>query len=108
MHDAGTGLDDGNLRLAHHGVDQVGAAARNQHVDVAARLHELLRAVAAELVDGLHGLRRAARRAEIASWMSPTSTRLVFSAALPPRSTTALPLFSASAAMSMVTFGRAS
>jgi hypothetical protein len=33
---------------------------------------------------------------------------LVFSAADPPRNTTALPLFSASAAMSIVTLGRAS
>ena len=46
--------------------------------------------------------------ASSASRRTSTSTRLVCSAALPPRSTTALPLLSASTAMSIVTFGRAS
>ena len=43
-----------------------------------------------------------------APWITSTSTRLVFSAAVPPRRTAALPLLSARAAMSIVTLGRAS
>ena len=43
-----------------------------------------------------------------ASRSTRRSTAFVCSAALPPRSTTALPLFSASTAMSIVTLGRAS
>ena len=60
MHDAGAGLDHGHLRLAHDRVDQLGAAARDEHVDEAAGLHQLGRAVATELVDRLHRIRRQA------------------------------------------------
>ena len=108
VHHAGAGLDHGHLRLEHDSVDQLGAPPRNQHVDVAARLHQLGGALTAEFVDGLHRLGEADPPRSRASWITSTSTRLVLIAALPPRSTTALPLLSASAAMSTVTLGRAS
>ena len=37
VHDAGTGLDYGDGGLGDHGVDEVGTAARDEHVDEAAR-----------------------------------------------------------------------
>ena len=58
VHDAGAGLDDGHARFVDDGADQPGAAARDEHVDVVARLHEVPRAGATELVDRLHGLGR--------------------------------------------------
>ena len=108
VHDAGTGLDDGHARLVDDGADEPGAAARDEHVDVVAGLHEVTRAVRGRSRRRSARRRRAARRASSASRSTSTSTRLVCSAALPPRSTTALPLLSASTAMSIVTFGRAS
>ena len=98
----------GHGGLGDDGLDELGAPARHEHVDDAARVHELARAVAPEVVDGLDRLRvdsaRGERAAHRAHQRGVRSTR----PPMPPRSTTALPERSASAAMSTVTFGRAS
>ena len=107
VHDARAGLDHGHRRLAHDGLDQLGAAARHEHVDQPARPHELGGPVPAVLVDRHDRVGRQSGADQ--RLLHDVDEHLVrFSAALPPRSTTALPLFSASAAMSTVTFGRAS
>lgn len=40
VHVAGTGLDDGHLGVAHHGLDEARAAAGHEQVDMPSRLHE--------------------------------------------------------------------
>ena len=95
-------------RFGHDGLDELGAAPRNEDVDDAAGVHELARALAAEVVDGLDRLGVDARGPRAPRASRGPARRWCDSAAEPPRSTTALPERSASAAMSTVTFGRAS
>jgi hypothetical protein len=37
-----SGLDDWDLAIAHHGVDQAGAASRNQHINESTCRHEFI------------------------------------------------------------------
>ena len=60
MDDPGPGLDDGHCRLGDDRGDELCAAARDEHVNEAAGLHEFPGAGPAECVDGLHAEARKA------------------------------------------------
>ncbi len=64
VHVALAGLDHGNRGVGHDGLDQLPAAAGNQDVDPAAGAHQGVGAVAAVLVDALHGVGGKAHRIE--------------------------------------------
>ena len=48
---AGAGFNDRNFGVAYHGLDEAGPATRDEHVDMAARLHHRGSALAAVGVD---------------------------------------------------------
>ncbi|MDF2492409.1 MAG: hypothetical protein K0Q58_987, partial [Microbacterium sp.] len=62
MDDARARLDDGDDGLGDHGLDELRAAPRHEHIDDAACLHELLGALATEAIQRLDRLRVDSRR----------------------------------------------
>ena len=86
---------------------QTGAATRDNHIHVLVQPQQFTHILAVRVGDILCCARRNAYLCQ-RIWITSTSAMLLRRVSLPPRRMTALPVFSASVAMSMVTLGRAS
>ena len=57
----GSRLDDRHRTVLHHGTDQSGSAARNQHIHVIVQAHEFLRHLPVGIGDKLYTVLRESR-----------------------------------------------